>query len=175
MRIAARALPQLGMPARSLIDASPDPVPAPLVADLWRRFGRRIADVPVDAGTRRRLRRGWRLRWIQLFVATPLLVAVTALALLTSATGLLAERGAWPWAAGVLLILAALANAALALLADRWRQPRAVVLRGGDVLVDGVHPSVAAEWSAANPPGAVTVIGARRVAPAPTARAAARR
>jgi hypothetical protein len=153
--ILAERLPELAMPDVSIADASADPVLAPLRRFDLRRFGRKIADVPVDAATRRRWARSWLLRRVQVLGLLPL----TLVALVLFVVYLAAERDdVLPVHPAVLAIPLVLANGVAVWMMQFPARPLAQVTNDGDVVITDVDPRAAARWMAANPKGAVTIL-----------------
>ena len=153
--IVAETLPDLAMPDVSIADASTDPVLAPLRRFDLRRFGRTIADVPVDTATRRRWARSWLLRRVQVLGLVPLsLVALLLFVIYLSAD----SDDVLPVHPAVLAIPLVLANGVAAWMMQFPARPLAQVTNDGDVVISDVDPRAAARWMAANPEGTVTIL-----------------
>ena len=153
--IAAETLPDLAMPDVSIADASADPVLAPLRRFDLRRFGRTIADVPVDTATRGRWARSWLLRRVQVLGLVPLsLVALLLFVIYLSAD----SDDVLPVHPAVLAIPLVLANGVAAWMMQFPARPLAQVTNDGDVVISDVDPRAAARWMAANPKGTVTIL-----------------
>jgi len=153
--LAAEGLDGLRMPNVSLADASDDPVLVPLRRFDLRRFGRRIADVPVDEATRRRWDRAWLMRRAQVFVLVPLSLVALVLFVAYFAAD---SDDFLPFHPGYLALPLILANGVAAWMMQFPARPLAQVTGDGDVVIAGVDPRAAARWMAANPKGTVTVL-----------------
>jgi len=153
--LAAEELGTLTMPDVSLVDASADPVLAPLRRFDLRRFGRRILDVPVDEVTRRRWARSWLVRRVQVFVLVPLSLVALVLFMAYFAAD---SDDFLPFSPGYLALPLILANGVAVWMMQYPARPLAQVTSEGDVVVVGVDPRAAARWMAANPKGAVTIL-----------------
>jgi len=153
--LAAEGLAALRMPDVSLADGSGDPVLAPLRRFDLRRFGRPIADVPVDEATQRRWARAWFLRRLQLFGLIPLSLAALGLFAAYMITG---SNDLLPFHLGFLVLPLIAPNAISIWMMQRPARPLAQVTRDGDVVIAGVDPRAAARWMAANPKGTVTIL-----------------